>query len=68
MIFFQSLLNSAVVCGAIPTTGIPLPFFSSGGSSIIFTLAMCGFIVNASKCDSESNTGTEELGGVEIYE
>lgn len=48
-IFVQSLLNCAVVCGAVPTTGITLPFFSSGGSSLIVTLSMCGFIINASR-------------------
>lgn len=47
----QSLVNLAVVSGVVPTTGIPLPFFSSGGSSIIFTLAMCGFMVNASRIE-----------------
>ncbi|MBQ3671792.1 MAG: FtsW/RodA/SpoVE family cell cycle protein [Treponema sp.] len=45
----QSVMNIAVVSGAIPTTGIPLPFFSSGGSSIVVTLAMCGLILNASR-------------------
>ena len=45
----QSVMNVAVVGGVIPTTGIPLPFFSSGGSSILFTLATCGFLVNASR-------------------
>lgn len=48
-IAMQSLLNIAVVGGAVPTTGVPLPFFSSGGSSILFTFASCGFIVNASR-------------------
>lgn len=49
IIVLQSLINCSVVCGALPATGIPLPFFSLGGSSIIVTLAMCGFIVNASE-------------------
>lgn len=60
MIFTQSLLNCAVVCGAVPSTGIPLPFFSLGGSSIIVTLCMCGFVVNASRCDSENNDIRED--------
>ncbi|MCR5171895.1 MAG: putative lipid II flippase FtsW [Treponema sp.] len=58
----QSILNIAVVGGALPSTGIPLPFFSSGGSSIIFTLAMCGFIINASgieKSDVYENVSGE---------
>lgn len=45
----QSVLNIAVVGGVVPTTGVPLPFFSSGGSSIFFTFASCGFLVNASR-------------------
>jgi cell division protein FtsW len=52
----QSLLNIAVVGGVLPSTGIPLPFFSSGGSSIIFTLAMCGFMINASKIEQTDET------------
>lgn len=54
-IFFQSLANVAVVCGAIPSTGIPLPFFSAGGSSMIVTLCMCGFMINAARGDEDSD-------------
>ena len=50
-ILLQSVVNTMVVCGVLPTTGINLPFFSLGGTSIIVTLAMCGFIVNASRCE-----------------
>lgn len=53
VIFMQSILNCMVVCGLLPSTGIPLPFFSVGGSSIIMTLAMCGFILNASRCEEK---------------
>ncbi|MCR5386510.1 MAG: putative lipid II flippase FtsW [Treponema sp.] len=67
VIFFQSLMNVGVVCGILPTTGIPLPFFSSGGSSIIVTLCMCGFIINASRCDYDTltveNNVNQGLGG-----
>lgn len=51
VIVAQSLLNIAVVAGVVPTTGIPLPFFSSGGSSMMVTLAMCGFIINSSRIE-----------------
>ena len=51
VIVFQSLVNTMVVCGLLPSTGINLPFFSLGGTSIVITLAMCGFIVNASRCE-----------------
>ena len=55
----QSVMNVAVVGGVIPTTGIPLPFFSSGGSSILFTLATCGFLVNASRNEIGPNDDIE---------
>ncbi|MDR0402974.1 MAG: putative lipid II flippase FtsW [Treponema sp.] len=45
----QALLNVAVVAGAIPATGVPLPFFSAGGSSLATTLIMAGVIVNNSR-------------------
>lgn len=76
MVVLQSLVNVAVVCGALPSTGIPLPFFSSGGSSVIVTLCMCGFVVNASRCDSENKykginedfVKVDSINGVDVYE
>lgn len=53
IILIQSLVNCGVVCGFIPTTGIPLPFFSLGGSSIIITLAMSSLVLNASRCEEK---------------
>jgi len=49
MIVSQTLLNIAVVSGALPATGIPLPFFSAGGSSLITTLVCAGLIANTAK-------------------
>lgn len=48
-IVLQAMLNLAVVCGLVPPTGIPLPFFSAGGSSVIISLVMCGFLVNVAR-------------------
>lgn len=48
-ILFQALLNMAVVCGLLPATGIPLPFFSAGGSSVMITLVMCGLLFNVAR-------------------
>lgn len=59
VIVLQSLVNTMVVCGLLPSTGIPLPFFSLGGSSIIITLAMCGFVLNASRCEESSEKKLE---------
>ncbi|MCI6258366.1 MAG: putative peptidoglycan glycosyltransferase FtsW [Treponema sp.] len=68
VIFLQSLLNCAVVAGVVPNTGIALPFFSSGGSVMLVTLAMCGFILNASRNNLDTDLITESLHGVEVYE
>ncbi len=48
-ILAQSLMNCGVVSGALPSTGIPLPFFSSGGSSLLMTMVACGLIINVSQ-------------------
>ncbi|MDR0411524.1 MAG: FtsW/RodA/SpoVE family cell cycle protein [Treponema sp.] len=45
----QAFFNIAVSVGVVPITGIPLPFFSAGGTSLIITLIMCGVIVNISR-------------------
>jgi cell division protein FtsW len=49
LVFCQALLNIAVAAGLVPATGIPLPFFSSGGSSVLVTLLMCGLLYNLSR-------------------
>jgi cell division protein FtsW len=41
----QVLLNLAVVMGMIPTKGLPLPFISAGGSSVVMTLFMSGILL-----------------------
>jgi len=56
MIVSQALLNTAVVSGALPATGIPLPFFSAGGSSLLTTLICAGLITNVARKGGE-NTG-----------
>ncbi|MDR0441790.1 MAG: putative lipid II flippase FtsW [Treponema sp.] len=49
MIVSQALLNVAVVAGALPATGIPLPFFSAGGSSLVTSLICAGLIANVAR-------------------
>lgn len=51
-IAFQAAINIGVVCGALPVTGITLPFISYGGSSLLFTMSEVGLLLNISKyCD-----------------
>lgn len=47
MILWQALINMAVVIGAVPPTGLPLPFFSLGGTNLTMVLVLCGFIMRA---------------------
>ena len=48
-ILYQALINMAVVSGMVPVTGITLPFFSHGGSSVVVTFIMCGLLFNLSR-------------------
>lgn len=45
----QAFLNIGCVIGVLPTTGKPLPFVSSGGSSLVTSLIMIGFILSVSR-------------------
>ena len=49
MIGVQCVLNVAVVIGLIPTTGLPLPFFSAGGTSISILMCAVAVLLNVSR-------------------
>ena len=48
IIVFQALVNMAVAVNLVPVTGQPLPYISSGGSSILFTSIALGVILSVS--------------------
>ena len=49
MIVVQALLHVSVALSLLPTTGVPLPLISHGGSSMVITLTACGLVLNVSK-------------------
>jgi len=49
MIGLQTLINMGVVTGIMPTTGLPLPFFSAGGTSVTMIMAAVGILLNISR-------------------
>jgi cell division protein FtsW len=49
MIGIQALMNIAVVTSSVPATGVPLPFISYGGSSLLFVMLAVGMILNISQ-------------------
>lgn len=49
LIVLQALINISVTLGIFPTTGIPLPFISIGGSSLVSSLIVTGIIINVSR-------------------
>ena len=52
MITVQAFINMGVVIGILPTTGLPLPFFSAGGTSLSITMAAVGVLLSISRtCD-----------------
>ncbi len=49
LIGLQTIVNVAVVTGTIPVTGMPLPFFSYGGTALVVNLATVGILLNISR-------------------
>ena len=48
-IVMQAMINVSVVLGLLPTKGIPLPFISAGGSSLLATMVAVGLLLNVSQ-------------------
>jgi len=49
MVVIQAMINISVSIGLFPTKGIPLPFISNGGSSLISSLIIAGIVLNVSR-------------------
>jgi len=49
VVVIQSLINIAVVTGSMPVTGVPLPFISYGGSSLVINMMFMGILLNITR-------------------
>lgn len=54
VIAIQSVLNIAVVSGAVPPTGLPLPFLSYGGSSLVCFASAVGILLSVNRISSDT--------------
>ena len=57
LISLNALVNMSVASGVIPTTGVTLPFVSYGGTSILFTSAALGILLNISSQRDNADEG-----------
>ena len=55
MITTQALMNISIALGLFPNKGLPLPFLSAGGTSLILSLALCGILLNISRFQVADN-------------
>lgn len=61
MVVFQAFFNISVVLGLLPPKGIPLPFVSAGGSSLLINLVGMGILLNVTQHVSSSHVVTVAL-------
>ena len=48
LLFWEVFINIGMVLGILPVVGIPLPFFSYGGSSMVVLMTAIGLVMNVS--------------------
>jgi cell division protein FtsW len=66
MVTVQAFFNMSVVLGLAPTKGIPLPFVSLGGSSLLISMLSMGVLLNVSQHASTSHVVTTVLDPVAV--
>ena len=63
LIMAQAALNLFAVLGLAPLTGVPLPFVSYGGTSLVMTLAAAGLILNVARRPARAGASERSSGG-----
>jgi cell division protein FtsW len=59
----QALINLGAVTGLLPVTGVPLPFLSYGGSSLVVSLAAVGVLVSIARGPARRSATSEKTRG-----
>ena len=67
LLLIQSLLNIGCTVGVLPTTGKPLPFVSSGGSSILASFILLGIILNSVMHSEVETRADRKRSQINIY-
>jgi cell division protein FtsW len=68
MILVYAFVNMGVCTGLLPATGLPLPFISYGGSSLLFTLLAVGILINIGRRGAaDPGTLPHRTGAVRMY-
>ena len=68
MVLVYAFVNMGVCTGLLPTTGLPLPFISYGGSSLLLTMVATGILVNIGRCGStDPGSLPRRVGAIRSY-
>ena len=67
-VIIQALLNIAVMTGASPSTGVPLPFISFGGSSLLVVMIGVGLMLSVNRVATRRNPITERRSDIANFD
>ncbi|MSS70054.1 MAG: putative lipid II flippase FtsW [Candidatus Latescibacteria bacterium] len=67
LVLMYALLNIGVVTAVLPTTGLPLPFISYGGSSLMLTLIGVGILLNVARQGTPPSTSFTSMTGALVW-
>ena len=67
-VIIQALLNIAVMTGAIPSTGVPLPFISFGGSSLMVVMIGVGMMLSVNRVATRRKTSAQRRGDIASFD